>query len=162
MNHEKVFVFRKRLLIHPQFQLTLIALNWSVITLVFGALRIQSSRIFSDLGPMAGFSGVNREFAVSYLNYQAERFNDNLLLFYLTAMVISAALTLIVSYRFAGPIMRLKSYFRALSEPQTPVTDLSFRAGDFFSDIPPVVNSAIKKVQIQDKLAQKRTLKRVS
>jgi hypothetical protein len=147
MNRRQESFFRKKLLIHPQFQLTLMGLNWLVITLVFGALRIQSARVLSDLTPLASLSKISGAYSDYYLNYQADRFNTSLLLLYGVAMVASGALTLLASYRFAGPLVRMKSYFRSLSEPQNPVTQLSFRSGDFFSDLPPLVNSAVKRLQ---------------
>jgi hypothetical protein len=147
MNRRDERVFRTKLLIHPEFQLTLIGLNWAVITLVFGIMRIQSSRILADIAPLTGYSGIRESFASHYLAYQSDRFNTTLLWAYVTAMIASGALTLIASYRFAGPLARLKSYFRQLGQPGTPTHELRFRSGDFFSDIPPVVNEAIKRLK---------------
>lgn len=146
MNRRQEIFFRKKLLIHPKFQLTLIGLNWFVITLVFALLWYQSGRIFSDLTPLFGISKITDDYSTYFLNYQADRFNMTLLMFYGVAMVASGAITLIVSYRFAGPLLRLKGYFNAISNGKPP-GELSFRSGDFFSDIPPVVNAAVKKLQ---------------
>jgi hypothetical protein len=146
MNRRQEIFFRKKLLIHPKFQLTLIGVNWFVITMVFAALRYQSASIFSDLTPLTSLSKITDDYSNYFLNYQADRFNTTLLMFYFTAMVASGAITLIVSYRFAGPLLRLKSYFNAISDGKPP-GELNFRSGDFFSDLPPVVNSAVKKLQ---------------
>jgi hypothetical protein len=146
MNRRQEIFFRKKLLIHPKFQLTLIGVNWFVITMVFAMLRFQSGRIFSDLTPLTSLSKISDDYSNYFLNYQADRFNTTLLMFYFTAMVASGAITLIVSYRFAGPLLRLKGYFNGISSGKPP-GELSFRAGDFFSDIPPVVNAAVKKLQ---------------
>jgi methyl-accepting chemotaxis protein len=146
MNRRQEIFFRKKLLIHPKFQLTLIGVNWFVITMVFAALRYQSESIFSDLTPLTSLSKISDDYSHYFLNYQADRFNTTLLIFYITAMIASGAITLIVSYRFAGPLLRLKSYFNSISDGKSP-GELNFRSGDFFSDIPPVVNAALKKLQ---------------
>jgi hypothetical protein len=146
MNRRQEVFFRKKLLIHPKFQLTLIGVNWGVITLVFGLLWYQSGRIFSDLTPLLGISKITDDYSNYFLTYQANRFNTTLLFFYGIAMLGSGAITLIVSYRFAGPLLRLKGYFNSIANGKN-AGELSFRSGDFFSDIPPVVNAAVKKFQ---------------
>lgn len=157
MNRRNERFFRKQLLIHPKFQLTLIGLNWGVITLLFAGLRVESSRMFSALSPLGNFVHETADFDKSYLLYQADHFNTTLLLAYFVAIVVSGLVTLIVSYRFAGPLCRLKSYFTELGQANKPVRDLHFRTGDFFSDLPPLINSAIKRCRYDGDSATKES-----
>lgn len=150
MERRQEAFFRKKLLIYPQFQLTLMGLNWAVITAVFAVLRIQSSRVFADLTPLTSLSQISGDYSTYFLDFQADRFNTSLWFFYTIAMLASGALTLIVSYRFAGPLVRLKGYFQGLGVTQEPIRELNFRTGDFFSDLPPIVNSAIKRLKSSD------------
>jgi hypothetical protein len=162
MERRQEVFFRKNLLIYPQFQLTLMGLNWAVITAVFAVLRIQSSRVFSDLTPLTSLSQISGDYSTYFLNFQADRLNTSLWFFYAIAMLASGALTLIVSYRFAGPLVRLKGYFQGLGVTQGPIRELNFRTGDFFSDLPPIVNSAIKRLKEADAKDVENSFKQVS
>ena len=145
-NRRNEKVFRTRLLILPKFQLTLIGVNWSVITLVFGVLYLQMSEAFSELSPLVGLSGNAPEFFGKTMAYHSHNLQVTLLASYAVAMVASGLITLGISYRFAGPLIRLRGYFRDISEGTQPVRPLSFRSGDFFSDLPPLVNGAIGRI----------------
>lgn len=146
MNRRDERLFRRKLLIHPKFQLTLIALNWIVITLAFALLYIQAIRVFSDMSPLASLSGIGGEYATKYLGFQQSRLTAALVWAYVIAMLASGVFTLIVSYRFAGPLVRLRGYFERLSKPDAPVNELSFRTGDYFTELLPVVNATVKRL----------------
>jgi hypothetical protein len=141
--------FRKRLLITPGFQLALMAINASVITLVFAVIWIQAGRIFSDMGPFTGLAGIRGDLAGDYLAFQASRFHTTIMVTYLFAMITSSALTLIISYRFAGPLIRLRAYFEQLGTEKGSFRELSFRTGDYFSDLPPIINDGLKRFKSQ-------------
>ena len=141
--------FRKKLLINPGFQLTLMGINAAVITLVFGVIWIQSGRIFSDMGPFTGLAGIRGDLTSDYLAYQASRFHTTIIVSYLFAMITSCALTLVVSYRFAGPLVRLKGYFERLGTDNTPFHELNFRSGDYFSELPRIINDGLQRFKSQ-------------
>ena len=68
-------------------------------------------------------------------------------------LVLSYLLTLILSNRLAGPIVRLREHFRKISEGGN-LEPVYFRQKDFFNDLPPLINDALKKVSRGEK--QKR------
>jgi hypothetical protein len=142
-------VFRKKLLINPQFQLTLMGINAAVITLVFGVIWIQAGRIFSDMGPFTGLAGIRGDLAGDYLAFQASRFHTTIIVTYLFAMITSCAMTLVVSYRFAGPLIRLRGYFERLGTGDGKFHELNFRTGDYFSELPAIINDGLKRFKAQ-------------
>jgi hypothetical protein len=144
--HPKTLLLRKKLLIMPGFQLALIGVNCSIMTVVFGVLGLRISQGFSDMAPLVGLSGAPAELAGRLLAYQAEQIKTLLLISYCIAMFSSALITLILSYRFAGPLVRLRSYFSSMGRAGGPVQELSFRTGDFFRDLPPTINTAIHRI----------------
>lgn len=147
--------FRKKLLINPGFQLTLMGINAAVLTLVFGVLWIQAGRIFSDMGPFMGLAGLRGNLAGDYMAYESGRFQTTILLTYFFALITSSALTLVVSYRFAGPLVRLRGYFERLGTDNAPFHELSFRSGDYFSELPPIINDGLKRFKSQTQSAEK-------
>jgi len=64
-------------------------------------------------------------------------------------MITSSALTLIISYRFAGPLIRLRDYFERLGIEKDSFRELNFRTGDYFSDLPPIINDGLKRFKSQ-------------
>lgn len=140
---------RTRFLIFPQFQLRLLAANLAVIVMVSAIIWYQMSSTFSDLQQAAGLSGVEAEFYRKYLSFHSHQLNVALGVSLVTAILASAALTLALSHRFAGPLVRLRGYFRQLTEQSelNPIQPLSFRRGDFLSDIPSLVNQALDRIQ---------------
>jgi len=65
----------------------------------------------------------------------------------LFGFIFSALVMLVVSNRLAGPIVRLRRYFGDIAIKTDNVPPLSFRKGDFFGDLPEVVNRAVQALQ---------------
>lgn len=147
MSHNKVF--RTRLLILPQFQLKLLGANLAVISVISGIIWFQMSLSFSELSRAAGVSGVEAEFYQNYLAFHSHQLRVALVLSFLTAAGASTLMTLVLSHRFSGPLVRLRGYFRQITEqPQSqPIPRLSFRRNDFLADLPPLVNQALDRIQ---------------
>lgn len=146
-------VFRKRLLIFPRFQLSIIAINLGVIFTISLVVWIGTERALSGLQPAAGLSGMEVEFFKNYLAYHASTVRTSLFLTLAAGIVTSFFATLILSHRFAGPLIRMRNYFRGLSEGQPATTELSFRDGDYLSDFPPLINRAVKNLRDMNKSA---------
>lgn len=142
-------IIRTRFLIFPQFQLRLMAANLAVNITVTAIIWFQMTNSFADLKNAAGISGAEAEFYRNYLSFHSHQLNIALGVSFFTAVIASAAMTLAVSHRFAGPLVRLRGYFRKLSlqSDEEPIQPLSFRRGDFLSDIPPLVNKALDRIQ---------------
>jgi signal transduction histidine kinase len=142
-------VVRTHFLIFPQFQLRLLGANLAVIVVISAIIWYQMTTSFSDLQQAAGISGVEAEFYRNYLAFHSRQLNIALGASFVTAMFASTIMTLFLSHRFSGPLVRLRGYFRQLSEqaPRKPLPQLNFRRGDFLSDLPPLVNQALDRIQ---------------
>jgi hypothetical protein len=81
------------------------------------------------------------------VNYHTEQFYRNLGLGFAIGILASSVLTLILSHRLAGPIVRLKKFFEALGQKGDSPSTLQFRKMDFFSDLPPVINHSLEELQ---------------
>jgi hypothetical protein len=68
-----------------------------------------------------------------------------------TVILLCSALLaygLFYSNRIAGPIYHLRNYLRAYAKGRV-YGELQFREGDFFSDLEPVVNAALRTEKIE-------------
>jgi hypothetical protein len=133
----------------------LLGANLAIIIFVSAAIWLQLSRSFDELGAAAGTSGAEAEFYHRYLEYHAHSLRMSLLLAFGTAIALSTFLTLVISHRFSGPMVRLRGYFRDLMTCSGPVPRLSFRKHDFLDDLPPLVNEAIDHIQKRDQQERK-------
>lgn len=65
----------------------------------------------------------------------------------------SSAVTLVLSNKLAGPIVRLHIYFKSISDGQRNIPAVFFRKGDFFNTLPPLINSAVDKMKEEKDVA---------
>jgi hypothetical protein len=137
---------RTRLLIFPKFQLPVIAINLGVIIVMTSIIWAVMHNALSDLKPAAGLSSMEAEFYTHYLDYQVASFQRALLVSFVAGSAISTFLTLVITHRFSGPLLRLRGHFRAICQGISPIPHLEFRDGDYLSDLPPLVNGAIERI----------------
>ncbi len=135
---------RKVYLINPAFQLRAIAwmmgISLAPITIFFAAhyyffwkLRVLGQEIQLEPGHI-------------YFRF-IEGQSQQLLLIFLAcsflAMILVAILGLTLSHKIAGPIHRLKIFFIHLRESGGK-GKLSFRKGDYFVELPEIINSYLE------------------
>jgi hypothetical protein len=151
---------RKTLLIHPHFQLLLLGVNAGIILLFSIVVWATVQNTLLDLKPAASLSGIEVEYYQRFLDYQARNFQTAILGAMFAGLLISGVVTLWVSHRFAGPLVRLRNYFHLItqSEDADAVPDLEFRDGDYLSELPPLINGAVSKLQGKQDLAKSRKL----
>lgn len=69
------------------------------------------------------------------------------------SLLMAGTATLLISHRLAGPMIRMRGYFKALAEdrhleqPGGRIPTLHFRRGDFFRDLPPAINEALARLE---------------
>jgi len=137
-----------KLLIYPRFQLLLIGANLGVLFVAFAGFWVTSQQIVARLAPMAKLSGLETEFFQRFLSYQEEQFRLAYLSAVTLAVLMSGGVTLLLSHRIAGPIVRLRGFLRSIvKNEQTP--PLTFHDGDFLSDLPGLVNDAVDALRKQ-------------
>lgn len=82
-----------------------------------------------------------------------DRYSDRTLFYLFGSFTVSALLNLTVFFvvlrRLAGPIKRLRDYFKKLSLHPETKDQLVFRGGDYFHDLPPVINQAVRELRGQ-------------
>jgi hypothetical protein len=140
-------IFRTKLLIYPRFQVPLLVINGGVVVAVSLLVWVGLRNALADLKPLAGLSGMQAEYFRKYLDYQAVQLQTTIGITLFLGLIGSTLLTLVVSHRLAGPMVRLKNYFRTLNEGQQPWGPLEFRDGDYLRDLPPIVNEFIDKTK---------------
>ncbi len=143
--------FRKNLLIYPKFQLTFLFVNLVILLSTILFVKIQISRTYEYLGKLGAEANLEKGHPYyGFVSLQETTLTQNLWIATVVSAIISIILTLILSHRISGPFTRLKSYFKAITET-AEVKPLKFRKGDFFSDVPQIINDAFKKVLSKDR-----------
>ena len=135
-------------LIYPKFQLTLIGLYSLLLAGIFGSIVYQLKASISRLEHLATQAHLptNHPF-FNFVNEESALLQQNVGLTLIAGLVLMTIVTIYVSHKLAGPIVRMKSYFsRLASNPIRPFMVLKFRNGDFFSDLPEKVNQALDKI----------------
>jgi hypothetical protein len=136
---------RKNYLIHPRFQLTIVLANVLCMMLGFAGILVVVRGFFGNmisLGTRAGFPPGHAYF--TFVDIQLQAFYGKLVGAFLVSVGLSAILSIWISHRAVGPIHKLITHLRALKTRPTgePATELKFRSGDLFSELPDLVNEA--------------------
>ena len=143
------FKRRFNLLIYPKFQLGLVAVNLALMGAAFGFVILMVGRVMGNLrarGEAAKLAADHVYFR--FLDMQVDALYSYILVAFAVGGVLSTVATLLLSQRLAGPIVRLRGYFREiLQSGKAPQYDIKFRRGDFFSDLPAVINGAFEALK---------------
>lgn len=138
--------FKRKILIMPDFQLTLIFWNLLISAILFFVVLLQ---IFSGMknmrkmGESAGFSPDHPYY--KFITELTSQIYFNVSIAFLLGVVIASFITLLVSHKLAGPLYRLRLYFSGLANG-APMKDISFRKGDYLIDLGVLINNALKKI----------------
>ena len=142
--------FRKRWLIYPKFQLTIILANFGIWTIASLFIAYEICRSFEGMREnirVAGFPPDHPYYTAldEHLSSVLFRVGGALAL----TFIISGILNLFISQRLVGPIYRLHKYLenRIAGEKNEA---LSFRKGDYFSGLPDLVNTVFKENSSKD------------
>ena len=137
---------RKRFLVYPRFQLLLIGFQLGVILGIVVPVLLAIHVTFRDLQNIAINAGLPQGHAFFRLvSMEKQHLLSRLTLPMVLGVLASAIVTVVISDRLAGPIVRLRGIFRRMSETGEP-EKVQFRSEDFFGDLPPIINSAIEKL----------------
>ncbi len=141
----------RNLVIHPKFQLPIIITNLAVLLVFFTIAWIGTQNALIDLKPAAGLSGMESEFFRKYVDYQAAQIQRALLIALGVGLPLTAGITLIITHRIAGPLVRLRCFFQSIVDGMSPNRQLEFRDGDFLREMEPLISSAIEKIQERER-----------
>lgn len=139
---------RKKILIYPKFQLKLIFLNLLLVVIIIATVTFFINQSFSDLYQQ----GVDANLGTDHPYFGFVKYQSSLLYKYLwigsgIGFVITTWISLFLSFKLAGPIVRLHSFFGEIAKGNIQEQDVFFRKGDFFSDLPQLINSALKEIK---------------
>jgi hypothetical protein len=139
----------RNFLIYPRFQLGLIAAQALIVTGICVIVELENRAAFSELLRVGREAGLDPNRAYfHFIERQSSAFMSHTLLAFVIGLLISTALTIVISFRLAGPIYHLRKYLRQISDSGVEgLEPLRFRKGDFYSDLPPIVNSAVERLK---------------
>lgn len=143
----------KNLLIYPTFQFSLIGFQGLMMALAFAIVVIENQMAFSHLRMMGVSSGLNPEHPYfRFVDQQAHSFLLHTSIAFAIALLVSSWITLYLSFKLAGPVLRMKGYFSKIAEQgENGVDVLRFRNGDFFAELPEFVNTAVQRLMKDSK-----------
>jgi hypothetical protein len=152
---------RSRFLIYPKFQLTLILVNTAILLLLILIVKVRTAQYFAALTNVGILSNLDASHPYfQELANQSETLNATLTSAFCFGAVLSIFLTIVLSHRLAGPIIRLRGYFLSIAEGGGFSENLKFRKFDFFSDLPPIVNKAVHRLQTHSPASAKSRVSR--
>ncbi|MCC7442987.1 MAG: hypothetical protein IT285_15245 [Bdellovibrionales bacterium] len=140
-------VRRRRLLVYPGFQLALFFVNTVIMTCAFTAVGLLTTFSVSRMrarGTLEAFAPAD-EF-VRFLDFQEQLVYLHLGAALVLAFAFSWVVTLMVSHKMAGPLVRLKRHLEALAD-HGEAPPLDFREDDYFTEIPPLMNRAVARLK---------------
>lgn len=139
---------RLKLLIYPKFQLMLLLSQAIVLLLSLGFISAQVARSVEKLRQMGAEAQLPDDHVFfAFLRWHATELYAYIGIGFAFALLITLIFSLLLSHRLAGPIVRLQSYFTAISKDGEYPNELHFRKGDFFTELPGMVNQAFKAIR---------------
>jgi D-alanyl-lipoteichoic acid acyltransferase DltB (MBOAT superfamily) len=138
----------KNFLIYPRFQLTLVAINIFILGITVVLIFTQIFTNFEEVNLIG--QKLNLPADSSFFKF-LEHQRDMLLtrMYWAIGISFTIAFSFIIyfSHKASGPIHRLRCYFEELKENKEVKYPLSFRDGDFYSDLPQIVNEGIESIK---------------
>lgn len=138
---------RKVILINRSFQLNIIAHFIGLATFAIGAFYAANAWFFYKLAEL----GHELQLPADHVFFQfvnAQKLQMNWI-FLTVSLLVVAVLSVggaLLSHKVAGPVYRLCQHLKGINEGHT-VKDLSFRKGDYFSEIADHINPVLKLVK---------------
>lgn len=144
---DRITLLRRKLIVYPKFQGTLLLVNTLVLVGVFLLVWFQVSGVFTALRG----AGESVHLAPDHPYFRFLKMETRMLAVgigfaFIAGVVASWIALLVFSHRMAGPMVRMRNYLKEVAEKGlTREQRLAFRKKDFFQDIPPVLERALRK-----------------
>lgn len=138
---------RYQFLVYPRFQLLMVGIQLIVLACSLIPLGMVLMRSFDVLERTAVTSGLAPNHGIfHFLSVQKQLILTSALWPLIAGIVVNLVVTVWLSDKLVGPIVRLKREFTEM-ENTGQLREVEFRKGDFFTDLPPVVNRALKRIR---------------
>jgi hypothetical protein len=137
---------RKILLINKKFQLRIMfyfIITGILIALIFILGQLYFIRNLLQLGYSIGLPGNHPYFI--FISKQSDKVLLISSVSSVLALLVISISSLYLGHHIAGPMYNLSNWFRKLGEQTSKVTPLKFRKGDYFDEIPEIINKALKE-----------------
>lgn len=135
------------ILIYPKFQLTLLLCNSLIFLFTAFLVYWKVSEIFERLFSIGREINLPENHAYfSFITKSHDLLNLNLGWAFAFSLFLVIAVTLLLSHKIVGPIYNLKNYFLNLEINQDKKLHLRFRKGDYFSELPEIINRSLDRV----------------
>lgn len=137
----------KNWVIYPKFQMSLIFFSTLILVGTFAFIAFQVDSSFNHMMKLGADLNLESNHPYfEFLNMQKNHLIKKLMYAGIASLILSMILTIYISHRASGPIVRLKSYFTEMRVSKK-IYPLKFRQGDFFDDLPKVVNEALEEIK---------------
>ncbi len=138
--------FRWNLLIYPKFQLTLVFLVLVVFVTTLGCITFEFWQTFENLNNVGLQSNLGQNH-VYFEFLRAQRVTLFKIIAYVggVGLLLSLLVSLYVTHRLAGPLVRLKSHFERMGNTGE-FREIHFRENDFFEELPEIINVALARL----------------
>lgn len=138
---------RKRFIIYPKFQHTLLFAILSIIILAFIAVGAQTYLVYKKVVQMALDANIPTDHLYySFIDGQFAMIGKYMLASMAGAVALAAILIIFLSHHLVGPIVRLKTHFEEMKKTGE-IKEIKFRQNDFFQDLSWTINQAMKKIK---------------
>ena len=137
-------------LVYPKFQFTLVIANIVILTFILVLIYFSANDAFNqlvDIGKKISFSANHPYF--EFVEKSRNMMNLKLRWAFGIAIFLTAVSSIFISHKMVGPIKKLKDHLFAFSQNHS-IGELKFRKGDFFNDLPEIVNKSLEKAKKQD------------
>ncbi len=144
---EKKKVFRTKMIIYPRMQYAIILANFLVFLLTSVLIILQffnMTNYIKGIGTKINLTEGHPFF--KFIDLQTSSFLTYYIIGVVVALIVSTGISIFLSHKMAGPIVRLKSYLTEVKEKKE-ITALKFRKNDFFEELPELVLGALKSVE---------------
>jgi hypothetical protein len=146
MNKDQKKTVRRTYFIYPKFQFSLIAMNVSIIVGVCTPILLSIIYSFRKLRQMGTEAGIQSDHVYfKFLALQESLLKSSLGIALICGILISTLLSVIISHKVAGPLIRLRAFFKDLAKTGK-LSPVNFRKGDFFNELPDEINQALSKL----------------
>jgi hypothetical protein len=135
----------KNFLIYPRFQLALLVANIAISSITLVIVHFSVYDVFNKLKNMGEKINLPIDHPYfSFIMHSKELMSIRLNWVFGISIFITAILSIYLSHKVVGPIYKLRKFFTELNVDQT-LSKLYFRKGDYYDDLPKIVNDALNK-----------------
>lgn len=144
---------RKKILIYPKFQITLLANSVFIFLLVTVFMSFELYLAYRSLIQMGTQVHLPENHVYfQFVQMQFKSIFSHFVIGIVLSTAFSALISLFISHRIAGPLVRLKEYFQSITDKKKiPDSALAFRKNDYMRDLAPTIQAALKTLKSHEK-----------